>query len=391
METRLNGSLLTVQPSEPIIHRIIMLYRKYRPQKFSEIVGQEHVVKTLQGALESGRVGHAYLFTGSRGTGKTSLARIFAKTLNCQKRLIRSDLKEPCNDCHFCFAANQGNSLDLIEIDAASRTGVDDIRELNDSAMVAAPSGGYKIFLIDEVHMLSKSAFNALLKTLEEPPKHVVFILATTEPYKILPTVLSRVQRFDFKRLNQGQISEKLKMIAGKEGIKINDEAIKTIAMSADGALRDAEVALTKIRASVDPSKEVSAEDVNEILSLVSYKYYPEFLGRLLNNDRIGSMEIIQKIHMSGADMENFTGNLVEYLRDVLMAKINPAVLASVSGMNDEETKNISALGQSIDSQRLIKMIVSFSNARNEIKHSPVPQLPLELTVIEMTDIECRP
>ena len=359
-----------------------MLYRKYRPQKFSEIVGQEHVVKTLQGALESGRVGHAYLFTGSRGTGKTSLARIFAKVLNCTKKTDN----EPCNDCHFCLAANQGISLDLIEIDAASRTGVDDIRELNDSAMVAAPSGGYKIFLIDEVHMLSKSAFNALLKTLEEPPKHVVFILATTEPHKILPTVLSRVQRFDFKRLNHGQISEKLKMMAGKEGIKINDEAIKTIAMSADGALRDAEVALTKIHASVDTNKEVSAEDVNEILSLVSYKYYPEFIGHLLNNDRVGSIEIIQKIHLSGADMENFTGNLVEYLRNILMAKINPVVLASVSGMNDEETRNISALGQSVDGQRLVKMIISFSNARNEIKHSPVPQLPLELAVIELTN-----
>ncbi|MBI4158147.1 MAG: DNA polymerase III subunit gamma/tau [Candidatus Yanofskybacteria bacterium] len=359
-----------------------MLYRKYRPQKFSEIIGQEHVVKTLQGALESGRVGHAYLFTGSRGTGKTSLARIFAKVLNCVKKTDN----EPCNDCHFCLAANQGNSLDLIEIDAASRTGVDDIRELNDSAMVAAPSGGYKIFLIDEVHMLSKSAFNALLKTLEEPPKHVVFILATTEPHKILPTVLSRVQRFDFKRLNHGQISEKLKMMAGKEGIKINDEAITTIAMSADGALRDAEVALTKIHASVDLNKEVSAEDVNEILGLVSYKYYPEFLGRLLSNDKVGSMEVIQKIHMSGADMENFTGNLVEYLRNVLMAKINPAVLVSVSGMNDEEAKNISALGQRVDGQRLVKMIVSFSNARNEIKHSPVPQLPLELAVIELCE-----
>src|SRR3989338_3184367 len=362
-----------------------MLYRKYRPQKFSEIVGQEHVVKTLQGALESGRVGHAYLFTGSRGTGKTSLARIFAKTLNCQKRLIRADLKEPCNDCHFCFAANQGNSLDLIEIDAASRTGVDDIRELNDSAMVAAPSGGYKIFLIDEVHMLSKSAFNALLKTLEEPPKHVVFILATTEPHKILPTVLSRVQRFDFKRLNQEQISEKLKMMARKEGIKISGDAVKTIAMSADGALRDAEVALSKVQASVQSAEEITAESVQEILGLASYRYYPEFVGYLLNNDRVGAMDLIQKIYISGTDLENFTGNLVEYMRNILMAKINPAGLASVSGMNDEETRNMSALGQNLDSQRLIKMIVSFSNARNEIKHSPVPQLPLELTVIELT------
>src|SRR3989344_2644746 len=259
-----------------------MLYRKYRPQTFSEVVGQEHVVKTLKGAIMSGRIGHGYLFMGPRGTGKTTIARLLAKTLNCDKRTKDGD----CDDfCDYCTAVNEARSLDLIEIDAASQTGVDNIRELTDSTMVAAPGGKYKVFIVDEVHMLSKSAFNALLKTLEEPPAHVVFILATTEPYKILPTVLSRVQRFDFKRLNQGQISEKLKMIAGKEGIKINDEAIKTIAMSADGALRDAEVALTKIRASVDPNKEVSAEDVNEILSLVSYKYYPEFLGCLLNND----------------------------------------------------------------------------------------------------------
>ena len=361
-----------------------MLYRKYRPQKFSEIVGQEHVVKTLQGALESGRIGHAYLFTGSRGTGKTSLARILAKALNCAKFTGKSK-DVPCDKCSACVSVNNGNSLDLIEIDAASRTGVDNIRELIDSAMVAAPGGRYKVFLVDEVHMLSKSAFNALLKTLEEPPEHVVFILATTEPHKILPTVLSRVQRFDFKRLNQGQISEKLKMIARKEGINIDDDAIKTIAMSADGALRDAEVALSKVYASANSDKTVTYDDVNEILGFASYKHYPEFINCLLNNDRMGAMDLIQKIYISGVDLENFTGNLVEHIRRVLMAKINPAVLASVNGMNDEETKNILALGQGADSQRLIKMIIGFSNARNEIKHSPVPQLPLELAVIELT------
>lgn len=359
------------------------------------------MVKTLQGALESGRVGHAYLFTGSRGTGKTSLARIFAKAINCvnyrgidERRRRQSEergstesssLNVPCNECHFCVAANQGISLDLIEIDAASRTGVDDIRELNDSATVAAPSGGYKVFVIDEVHMLSKSAFNALLKTLEEPPAHVIFILATTEPHKILPTVLSRVQRFDFKRLNHGQISGKLKLMAGKEGIKISDDAIKTIAMSADGALRDAEVALSKIQASAQSAQEFNDDEVNEILGLASYRYYPEFTGYILNNDRVGAMNMIQKIYLSGIDLENFTGNLVEYMRKVLMAKINPAVLASINGMNDEEIKNISEFGKSADGQRLIKMIVSFSRSRNEIKHSPVPQLPLELAIIELT------
>ena len=379
-----------------------MLYRKYRPQKFSEIVGQEHVVKTLQGALESGRMGHAYLFTGSRGTGKTSLARIFAKALNCanlpkiskenfdgklsiRRSFSEGGLPEPCNNCHSCVAATQGNLLDLIEIDAASNRGIDEIRNLKDAALVAAPGGGYKVFIIDEVHMLTKDAFNALLKVLEEPPAHVVFILATTEPHKILPTVLSRVQRFDFKRLNQNQISEKLKMMARKEGIKIADEAIRIIAISADGALRDAEVSLAKVQASRDSTTAISVDDVNEALGLVSYKFYPEFIRYLLNNDKTSAVDLIQKVYLSGADLENFTGNLVGYLRDVLMAKINPAVLISVSGMNDEETKNISLSAQGIDGQRLIKMIVSFSNARNEIKHSPLPQLPLELAVIELT------
>ncbi|MBI3274006.1 MAG: DNA polymerase III subunit gamma/tau [Candidatus Colwellbacteria bacterium] len=372
-----------------------MLYRKYRPQKFSEIVGQEHVVKTLQGALESGRIGHAYLFTGSRGTGKTSLARIFAKSLNCvnyrgiderrRGNIESSSLNVPCNDCHSCVAASQGNLLDLIEIDAASNRGIDEIRNLKDSALVAAPSGGYKIFIIDEVHMLTKDAFNALLKILEEPPKHVIFILATTEAHKILPTVLSRVQRFDFKRLNQTQVSEKLIMMAKKEGIKINSEAVKTIAMSSDGALRDAEVALSKIQASTEEGVEVTAEDVNEILGLASYKYYPEFINFLINNDKSGAVDLVNKIFESGVDMENFTGNLIEYLRNILMAKINPVVLASLGGMNEEEIKNISVLGQRIDSRKLIKMILSFSNARTEIKNSPMPQLPLELTVIELT------
>ena len=343
-------------------------------------------MKTLQGALESGRISHAYLFTGSRGTGKTSLARIFAKALNCNKRQETRDKNEPCNNCYSCVAATQGNLLDLIEIDAASNRGIDEIRNLKESALVAAPGGGYKVFVIDEVHALTKDAFNALLKIIEEPPGHVVFILATTEPHKILPTVLSRVQRFDFKRLNQTQISEKLKMMARKEGIKIADEAIKTIAASADGALRDAEVALSKVQASTDSGQTVSADDVSEVLGLVAYKYYPEFIGYILRNDKVGAMDLIQKVYLSGVDMENFAGKLVEYARDVLMAKINPVVLASVSGINNEEADEISSLSQNADGQRLIKIIVSLSNARNEIRHSPVPQLPLELAVIELTN-----
>src|SRR3990167_2519816 len=303
-----------------------LLYRKYRPQKFSEIVGQEHVVKTLQGALESGRVGHAYLFTGSRGTGKTSLARVFAKTLNCADKKSN----EPCNDCHYCLSANQGNLLDLIEIDAASNRGIDEIRNLKDSALVAAPSGGYKVFIIDEVHMLTKDAFNALLKILEEPPAHVVFILATTEPHKILPTVLSRVQRFDFKRLNPKQTFAKLKYIVKAEKTEIDDEGLMAIAMSSDGALRDAEVALSKVIASCDRKNKISTENVYESLGLIPLNYYPEFLGHLAASDKNTALDFINKTYAAGIDMDHFTSGFIEYLRKILMHTINPAVIVSV-------------------------------------------------------------
>jgi DNA polymerase-3 subunit gamma/tau len=379
-----------------------MLYRKYRPQKFSDIVGQEHVIKTLLGTLKSGRIGHAYLFAGSRGTGKTSVARLFAKALNCfnlkipfsdsgsnnkTKILDFTPENTPCNECYNCISANKGNLLDLIEIDAASNRGIDEIRNLKESAMVSSSGGGYKVFIIDEVHMLTKDAFNALLKILEEPPSHVIFILATTEPHKILPTVLSRVQRFDFKRLNHEQIYQKLKMMSDKENIKITDEAIKTIAVSADGALRDAEVALSKVQTSLLSSKEITVDEVNEVLGFASYKLYPELVGYILKNDRINALNLIQKIYMAGTDLENFTGNLVEYIRNILMAKINPVVLASVGGFNKEELKNISIFSQAFDEQKLIKMIVSFSTARNEIKYSSIPQLPLELAIVNLTSL----
>ena len=346
-----------------------MLYRKYRPKTFAQVVGQEHVVKTLKGALSTGRIGHAYLFTGPRGTGKTTLARIFAKALNCKK--IKNG--EPCNECDSCLGVNQGNLLDMIEIDAASQTGVDSIRELTDSTTVAAPSGGYKIFIIDEVHMLSKSAFNALLKTLEEPPSHVVFVLATTEPHKILPTVLSRVQRFDFRRLTPSQILGKLKEVAKIEKINIEDEGLKAIAVSSDGALRDAEVSLSKLRSH---QGKISIDDVNDALGLVPFKYHPEFMGYLVANDKVLALQFIQRIHESGVDLEHFTKDFIEYLRKVLMFKVNPAVLAV---MGEEPVQ-----AWQIDGTKLVKIINLFTSARNEIKTSPVVQLPLELAVLEL-------
>lgn len=374
-----------------------MLYRKHRPQTFEEIVGQEHVVKSLRGALESGRIGHAYLFTGSRGTGKTTLARVFAKALNCQNYAkLSADFASaaggkqlskniPCNKCVSCQAINNGTSLALIEIDAASQTGVDNIREITDSASISAIGGPRKIFLIDEAHMLSKPAFNALLKTLEEPPAHVVFILATTEVHKIIPTVLSRVQRFDFRRLTQDQIVSKLARVAEQEEIKIDQDALLAIAMSSDGALRDAEVALSKVQACVRKSDRITAKELSEILGIVPFKYYSELTAAVLNNDRAAALELIRRVYESGADMESFSGNLVEYLRQVFLSKINPALLASYRGQARDGEDILTAIGKNTTEHQLIKMMTTFSKARSDAKHSPIPQLPLELAIIDLT------
>ncbi len=354
-----------------------MLYRKYRPQIFSQLVGQEHVVKTLQGALSSGRVGQAYLFTGPRGTGKTTIARIFAKALNCVE-LGKRTVSLPCNTCEACLAVNNGTSLDLIEIDAASNRGIDEIRALKESAQVAAPSGGYKVFLIDEVHMLTKDSFNALLKILEEPPVHVVFILATTEPHKILPTVLSRVQRFDFKRITPGEMVMKLKTIAKAEKIQIDDNALLAIAKSSDGALRDAEVALTKIRSMI-PSGVIGEKEVAEVLGLIPSSYQPRFLGFLASGDKSSAVALIHTIHDAGMDLEHFTKEFISYARGTLLARVNPTLSASIEG---PEAYNQFATIEDIDNDKLIKIINAFTLARSQIKFSPIPQLPLELAVM---------
>lgn len=360
-----------------------MLYRKYRPATFSEVVGQEHVIQTLRGALTIGRVGHAYLFCGPRGTGKTTIARLLAKALNCDGRTKEGD----CDDkCSYCSDIRDNRSMDLIEIDAASNRGIDEIRSLKESALVAAPGGKYKVFIIDEVHMLTKDAFNALLKILEEPPASVVFILATTEPHKILPTVLSRVQRFDFKRLSPRQIFSKLEQMARSEKIKIAEEGLTAISISSDGALRDAEVALSKVIASNDRKKEISVEEVYDSLGLIPLNYYPEFLGYLARGDKGQALDFVNKSYAAGIDMGNFSSGFIEYLRKVLMHTINPAVLTSVGEELLEQDLNlISIHAQSLTQDKLIRMLNIFVSAKEAMKYSPIPQLPLELAVLELT------
>lgn len=359
-----------------------MLYRKYRPSTFSEVVGQEHVIRTLQGALITGRIGHAYLFTGPRGTGKTSIARLFAKSINCDKRTKEGDCD---NSCPYCLAVAENKSMDLIEIDAASNRGIDEIRSLKESAHVAAPGGKYKIFLIDEVHMLTKDAFNALLKVLEEPPAHVIFILATTEAHKILPTVLSRVQRFDFKRLTPNQILYKLKEILKTEKIKVAEEGLLAIAVSATGALRDAEVSLSKVISANDRSKLITEGNVYETLGLIPASYYPEFLGYLASSDKNSALDFINRVYAGGVDLDNFSSGFIEYLRKILVNSINPAVLASVGEeLIDHDRKMLATFSASLTSDNLVRMLTSFITAKEGMRSSPIPQLPLELAILEL-------
>lgn len=337
---------------------MISLYRKYRPSTFSEVEGQEHVVQTLQGALASNRVGHAYFFAGPRGTGKTTMARLLAKAVNCTKRKG----VEPCNECYSCQEINAGKSLDLIEIDAASHTGVDNIRSVIDSAQTAASTGTYKTFIIDEVHMLSKSSFNALLKTLEEPPTHTMFILATTEPHKVPETILSRVQRLDFKKLNREQIVEKLKRVAKAEKLTIDDGSLELLVTAASGSLRDAESALAKVMAFA--GTKITTTKTSAILGVIPTETHAKLLETIHQKQSAQAIALIAQLHDDGVNLDHFTKQFIEYVRGVLIEAI-------------KSNKH--------DPKFLVSVIERFIQARTESKHAPIPQLPLELAIIDLT------
>jgi len=345
-----------------------VLYRKYRPKTFSEVEGQEHIVRTLEGALLSEHIGHAYLFCGPRGTGKTTMARLLAKALNCQNR--GKDKAEPCNKCYSCIEINEGRSMDLIEIDAASNRGIDEIRSLKDSAQVAATSSQYKVFIIDEVHMLTPPAFNALLKILEEPPSHIIFILATTEPHKVLDTVMSRVQRFDFKKISVARITEKLKREARSEKIEIEEPALAAIALSASGSLRDAESALNKLISY--SNNKITAEDVAEILGIVPLQIHETLLSLIVQKKPQEAMAQVSSLYESGIDLDHFVKQFIRYLRSSLIDSLRQTPTLTSNGQNKPSP------------DFLIKMINVFIKAGSELKFSPIPQLPLELAILEL-------
>ncbi len=355
-----------------------MLYRTYRPTTWEEVVGQEHVVRTLRGALASGRIGHAYLFAGPRGTGKTTLARIFAKAINCTGKGDR-----PCGECASCTSIEEGRSMDLIEIDAASNRTIEDMRSLKETIGVSPTASAYKVYLIDEAHMITKEAANAFLKMLEEPPAHVVFILATTEAAKIIPTVLSRVQRFDFKKLTQQQIVSKLAMIATAEKCTVAPGVLAALAAASDGALRDAEVMLTKLAS----HGAVDEAAVQSVLGLVPLAWHGQLLAHIVARDRAGALRFLHTVHAQGADLDQLMKGFLEYLRQVMIAKIDKGILEQAGlAMADVHAAQLYRFADTMEGVFLIRAINVFTQARTQLRASPIALLPLELAVIELTE-----
>lgn len=356
------------------------IYRKYRPKNFSEIIGQKHIVQTLSNAIKHDRIGQAYLFTGPRGTGKTSIARILAKTINCQ------DLKGAvtCEKCRNCKMINENKSLDIIEIDAASNTGVDNIRELRETISLPPTALKYKVYIIDEVHMLSTGAFNALLKTLEEPPAHVIFILATTEIHKVPATILSRCQRFDFTRLPLQNIIEKLSIIAKSEKVSIDEDSLEMIAIAAEGGMRDAESLFGQVLSLED--KNITAKEVEEILGTTDRKFSAEITELILQKDASGAIAKINSLLNDGYDLQIFNKSLLNYLRQLMLLKINPELKNSFAyEATQEQMKKMSSQAEKAALPDILLSLNLFLEAQNKISSAMLPQLPMEIAIIRAT------
>ena len=349
--------------------------RKYRPQTFDDLVGQSHVSQTLKNAVAQNRLAHAYLFVGPRGIGKTSTARILAKALNC----VNGPTVTPCGVCDNCREIAAGNSLDVIEIDGASNNSVEDVRELRDNVRYAPANGRYKIYLIDEVHMLSSAAFNALLKTLEEPPPHVKFIFATTEPQKVLPTILSRCQRFDLHRIPANLIAQHLQFIAGKEKFSLEPAAAHAIARGAEGGMRDAESMLDQLVAFCgDP---ISEADVLKVFGFTSQQTVANFTDKILRSATADTVQLLHEQCEAGKDMMRLMADLISYLRDLLVFKVKPDALSE--DVDLELQKSLAAQAELIETDRLLELIDQFADAESRMKWAPNKKLHFEVALIK--------
>ncbi|MBI3941732.1 MAG: DNA polymerase III subunit gamma/tau [Chloroflexi bacterium] len=351
------------------------LYRRWRPQTYDDVIGQEHVTRTLQNALEAGRIAHAYLFAGPRGTGKTSVARILAKAVNCTGTGTR-----PCNSCLICRSFGEGRSLDLIEIDAASNRGIDEIRDLREKVNFSPSEGRYKVYIVDEVHMLTNEAFNALLKTLEEPPAHAIFVLATTEAHRIPATVLSRCQRFDFKRIPTGQVIEQLAAITHEEGLEIDPGALDLIARQATGSLRDA-LSLTDQLIAYAGDR-ITLQQVQSVLGTVSASAVAELIDYLIADDSAAGLRLINQVVDEGLDPRQFARQILEHLRYLLLARNGSS---EVLDLPQDSLEILSRQAGRITSRRLIDVIKLFNEAAYSMRGQTQVQLPLEVAFVEAT------
>jgi DNA polymerase III subunit gamma/tau len=348
--------------------------RKYRPQTFDDIVGQTHVTRTLKNAVEQNRLAHAYLFVGPRGTGKTSTARILAKALNCAS----GPTVTPCGKCDNCREIAGGNSLDVIELDAASNRGIDDVRELRDNVRYAPAKSRFKIYIIDEVHMLTKEAANALLKTLEEPPKHVIFCLATTEPEKLPITILSRCQRFDLHRIATNLIAQQLQKIAGTEKLTLEPAAAHAVARGAEGGMRDAESMLDQLVAFC--GEKISEADVLNVFGFTSQQTVIDFVGRILRGETADALALLHEQCEAGKDMMKLMADTIGYLRDLLVFKVKPDALSDEASAEMRTAFNEQA--SLLETDRLLELIDQFAVAEGRMKWAPNKKLHFEVAVI---------
>ena len=353
------------------------LYRVYRPKNFSDVIGQEHIVRTLKNQIENNNVGHAYLFCGTRGTGKTSTAKIFSRAVNCTN--LHND--EPCNECENCREILEDKTMDVVEIDAASNNSVDDIRELRENVKYSPAKAKYKVYIIDEVHMLSQGAFNALLKTLEEPPSYVIFILATTEPHKIPATILSRCQRFDFKTVTVKDISSRMRYICEKEGIEADEKALNLIARNSQGALRDALSILDQC-ISFEGNK-ISYNDVIELLGSVNIEQLFDLAESVIKEDTRKSLQILNDFIIWGKDVRNLVNDLIDHFRNLMVCKISND-LDEIISLPEETIDLLKQQAETIDTNNLIRILNILSETQDGMKISSNPRVLMEVTMMKI-------
>lgn len=359
------------------------LYRKFRPDCFEDVKGQEHIVTTLRNQIRAERIGHAYLFCGTRGTGKTSIAKIFAKAVNCENPADGS----PCRECRICKAIASGASMNVIEIDAASNNGVDNIREIVDEVSYSPAEGKYKVYIIDEVHMLSIGAFNALLKTLEEPPSYVIFILATTEAHKIPITILSRCQRYDFKRISIDTITDRLRELMDIEKISVENRALRYIAKSADGSFRDSLSLLDQCIA-FHFGKELTYDMVLDVLGAVDTEVFGRLLGSVVKQDVRGCIALLEEIVMQGRELTQFITDFTWYLRNLLLVKTSDAEsIEDTVDMSSENLQRLQEEAQNVEPDTVMRYIRIFSELSGQIKYATQKRILIEIALIKL----CRP